>query len=215
MYKVYKYTNKINNKVYIGQTKNTLAKRADNGRGYAKCPFFNNAIQKYGLENFDVEILKDSLTLNEANYWEEYYIKKFNSTNRDKGYNLKDGGNNSESLNKKVVICLETKQVYSSLAEVEEKTGIGYCMVSDYCNHVRGYKSAGGYHWSFYNIDIDEYEKQLVKKVLCKEKNTTYKNCADAAKALNLKSNSVARVCSGIRQSLYGLHFEYIYEEVK
>ncbi len=44
-YKVYKYTNSLNGKVYIGQTRNSLAK----GRGYDRCPAFYNAIQKYGL----------------------------------------------------------------------------------------------------------------------------------------------------------------------
>lgn len=214
MYKIYKYTNKINGKIYIGQTKNTLAKRADNGRGYKNCPHFNNAIQKYGLNNFNVEILKDNLTLEEANYWEEYYIKQYDTQNRDKGYNLKSGGSNSESLNRKAVICLETKQVYSSLADAEEKTGINYRMISECCNHTHNYQTAGGYHWSFYNKDTKEYEKQLIKKVLCKENNSVYKNCAEAAKELNLNSNSIARVCSGVRKSLYGLHFEYIYEEV-
>ncbi|MCC8068712.1 MAG: GIY-YIG nuclease family protein [Ruminococcus sp.] len=215
-YKIYKYTNSLNGKVYIGQTKNSLARRADNGRGYDRCPAFYNAIQKYGFDNFTVEILADNLTLEKANELEEYYIAQYDSTNREKGYNLRVGGNNSEALNKKAVICIETSKIYSSIAEAEEDTGINYRMISECCNHSRGYKSAGGYHWSFYDRDTGEYEIIYVKKVLCIENNTVYKSCAEAARKLGISNGGcVSKVCRGTAKSIHGLHFKYVYEEVK
>ena len=90
-YKVYKYTSP-SNKIYIGQTNRSLAKRANHGKGYIHSSYFYAAIQKYGFDNFQCEILKDNLTLDEANYWETYYIQLYNTTNRQYGYNISFGG---------------------------------------------------------------------------------------------------------------------------
>lgn len=100
--------------IYIGQTKNSLEQRAQlNGKNYCECPYFWNAIQKYGWDNFVPEILKDNLTRDEANYWEEYYIEKYDSTNREVGYNLKKGGNNTEMPNEsKDIISQKAKERY-------------------------------------------------------------------------------------------------------
>ena len=95
-YKIYKYTNQVNGKIYIGQTKNTLEERAkSNGSNYCESRYFWNAIQKYGWKNFIGEIIEENLTREEANEREIFYIKKYDSTNRDVGYNLEYGGNNS------------------------------------------------------------------------------------------------------------------------
>ena len=59
-YYIYCYINKINNKKYIGQTKMSQAERAGHlGRRYQGCPRFWAAIQKYGWNNFDYQILKE------------------------------------------------------------------------------------------------------------------------------------------------------------
>lgn len=56
---IYCYTNKINNKKYIGQTTKTVEERAGkNGSFYKKEWLFWRAIQKYGWESFMVEILE-------------------------------------------------------------------------------------------------------------------------------------------------------------
>ena len=102
-YKVYKYTNLINGKIYIGQTIGDLKYRAGyNGYKYRKCPYFYNAIQKYGWDNFTVEILQDNLTREQANEFEIKYIKYFNSQDPNIGYNISDGGNTNSVLRKKV-----------------------------------------------------------------------------------------------------------------
>lgn len=111
MYKVYKYTNLINDKIYIGQTKYSLEERAKkDGINYKGSKYFYRAIQKYDWDKFVPEILKDNLTQEEANEWEEYYIKLFDSINPLIGYNIRSGGNNSE-------LSEEAKQIISEKAK--------------------------------------------------------------------------------------------------
>lgn len=92
---IYKHTNKINGKVYIGQTCQKPENRWLEGEGYKGCTYFYHAIQKYGWGNFEHEILFEGLTLEEANRIEEELISQYNSTNSDKGYNLRSGGLNN------------------------------------------------------------------------------------------------------------------------
>jgi len=83
-------------KKYIGQTKNYNRRCIDHKYRKRKgCPAFFNAIQKYGWDSFTHIILKDNLTIDEANKLEEYFIKEYN-TLAPNGYNLQTGGKNSK-----------------------------------------------------------------------------------------------------------------------
>ena len=90
-YILYKHTSP-SNKVYIGITKQTLKARWNNGHGYKNNDYFTKAINKYGKDNFKHEILFDNLTLNEAKKLEIETIAFYDSTNRNKGYNITIGG---------------------------------------------------------------------------------------------------------------------------
>lgn len=91
-YCVYKHTNNINGKCYIGITSQQPNKRWLNGYGYSKTqPKFYNAIKKYGWDNFTHEILFENLTLEEANQKEIELISLYNT--REAGYNTSTGGN--------------------------------------------------------------------------------------------------------------------------
>ena len=95
-YIIYAHINKINQKIYIGQTHHTDPnQRWLNGWGYKNSIHFWNAIQKYGWDNFEHIILFDDLSQEMANIIEEYLIKKYDSSNRSKGYNIRLGGKNS------------------------------------------------------------------------------------------------------------------------
>lgn len=92
---IYKITNLINNKNYIGQSVNVktrwrnhirISKDKDN-RGY-NYPLYC-AFRKYGIENFDFEILEEVIPDN-LDEKEIYYIKKYDSFNN--GYNQTSGG---------------------------------------------------------------------------------------------------------------------------
>ena len=99
-YKIYIHRNKINGKVYIGQTKQPLKSRWNNGYGYKQCTKFWNAIQKYGWDNFEHKLIEDNLTLDEANRKEQYYIQKYNSI--DNGYNISIGGGSNYGSGKNI-----------------------------------------------------------------------------------------------------------------
>lgn len=91
---IYIIKNKINGKVYIGQTTYSLSQRISAHKTKAfrqnvKYPLYNS-MRKYGINNFEWNILKESNNTDED---ECFYIEKFNSI--VEGYNIKNGGNNA------------------------------------------------------------------------------------------------------------------------
>lgn len=91
---VYKITNKINNKIYVGIT-NNIKKRWDNEKSYPSNPkkrqVIQNAIHKYGADNFVFEILYRNISIEEAVERECQLIKELNSLIPN-GYNVHPGG---------------------------------------------------------------------------------------------------------------------------
>ena len=99
-YKIYAHINKINGKVYIGQTcyKN-INQRWRHGEGYKHSPHFYNAIQKYGWENFEHIILFEDICGYElADAIERELIQKYQSNNSEYGYNISSGGSYGRTL---------------------------------------------------------------------------------------------------------------------
>lgn len=90
-YTVYMHKNKINGKVYIGITKQKINSRWRKGKGYKECKF-RNAIDKYGWDNFEHIILFEHLSKESACNKEMELIKKYNSNDRNFGYNVSTGG---------------------------------------------------------------------------------------------------------------------------
>ena len=94
-YDVYKITNKVNNKVYIGITSKGISARwkehiysAEHG-----CPFkLHNAIRKYGKENFSIELIDFCNSWEELTEKEQYYISEYKSLQDEYGYNMTEGG---------------------------------------------------------------------------------------------------------------------------
>ena len=84
---IYCYTSPSGKK-YIGKTKTSLKERAkNNAKGYKGCPVFYNAIQKYGWENFEVEILEE-VPLDVIDDAEVEYILLYDTSNKEIGYNI-------------------------------------------------------------------------------------------------------------------------------
>lgn len=106
---IYKITNKVTSKIYIGQAvSHILNHKKYRPYGYRgrfrchiseafsnkrnQCHYLNNAIRKYGVSNFIVELL-ESCPMEMADEREILYIKQYSSL-YPTGYNLKNGGHN-------------------------------------------------------------------------------------------------------------------------
>lgn len=89
---IYKIINIFNKKVYIGQTTNLPNKRFKTHKAdkTANCPKLFNAFNKYGRDNFSLKIISAASTRELLDYWEIFYIKKYNSIRA--GYNIAEGG---------------------------------------------------------------------------------------------------------------------------
>lgn len=93
---IYKITNIVNKKLYIGQTvdpKTRWSRHKSDARLNKKYNYhLYDAIRKYGVENFIFEIVACCKTIEDADFIEIYCIKQFNSTDREFGYNKHMGG---------------------------------------------------------------------------------------------------------------------------
>lgn len=91
---IYKFTNKINNKIYIGQTTQTLEQRVNKHlQSLDDNTYFHRSLKKYGINNFNIETIEESIPLSELDNREIYWIKYYNSYyTSGKGYNLTKGG---------------------------------------------------------------------------------------------------------------------------
>ena len=89
---IYKITNEVNGKVYIGQTTKTLQWRWKHHCNIKSgCTYLKNALNKYGIENFIIEQIDSAETQEELNKKEVYWIEHYNSLVPN-GYNLTTGG---------------------------------------------------------------------------------------------------------------------------
>ncbi len=105
---IYKITNMINGKCYIGQTTNGFDRRYDfNISKRTKNKHLKSAIDKYSIENFDIcKVYDVAFSKEELDIKEQLYIEKFNAI--ENGYNLREGGSKGHLTN-------ETKQILSKL----------------------------------------------------------------------------------------------------
>ena len=185
-YYIYIHKNKINKKIYVGQTKSI--KDRWKPTAYEKCSKFYNAIQKYGWENFEHIILKNNLTLDEANYWETYYIKYFNTVNN--GYNLNYGGNNK--------------------GEISESTREKLSKKSFQLWQDENYRKKQ--HESRLNSWTEERKKRMseqmtgknsifAKKIYCETTNEFFDSMADAERKYGINHGGISACCQNKRKS--------------
>ena len=97
---VYIIINKTNHKQYIGVTSNFQKRMYQHKSGQdKKYSYIDNAIQKEGWDNFDVQIIDNYSTLEERKAKEIYYINKFKTLRSEGGYNLTKGGDYFPEIN--------------------------------------------------------------------------------------------------------------------
>ena len=107
MNKIYIIKNNINSKVYIGKTQYSIEQRFKEHcndylkREEEKRPLYD-AMKKYGVENFYIELIEDNISDQEINEKEIFYIKQYNSyigLENANGYNATLGGDGKKYKN--------------------------------------------------------------------------------------------------------------------
>ena len=183
-WKIYKHTNLLNGKAYIGQTSAANPKsRWAGGSGYSrKNPIFYNAIQKYGWENFSHEILVDNIpTLEEANRLEIELIAKYHTYIKDPecwGYNTTPGGSGRPHPQSE-----ETKQkIRNSLK--------------------------GRVFTEEHKLKISKTLRR--KEVICIELGTTYESIAEAARQTGISRENLKSAVNSLRSSAGGYHWALV-----
>lgn len=121
---IYKTTNLINNKIYIGLSTKTV-EESTNYYGSGKAIL--QAIKKYGKDNFEKEILIECDTLEELRGHEIKLIAEYNSTDRNMGYNISPGGDTNPGKQKvgiyKYSIEGELIQYFDTIEDAVKLTG--------------------------------------------------------------------------------------------
>lgn len=223
---IYKITNLVDGKVYIGQTNRTFKERKKNHlsclrRNKHRNPLFQNAWNKYGEKNFMFEVIQNCAE-NELDDLERFWIELFDSANKKYGYNLESGGSLSKTLsmetrnkNGKPVILTNTGEIFPSASLAAEKYNLSQGSISSCC---RGeIKSAGKLPNGEYSVWVfeDKYEKDKdysfhrhlgthnprAKKVICLTTKKTFETMKSAGEYYKIKSYlKISEVCRGKRK---------------
>ena len=224
-YLIYKHSNKINGKCYIGQTCQDPEKRwGKNGNGYKnKHKKFWQAIQKYGWGSFTHEILYTNLTAEEANELERQLIADYDSIKN--GYNIAEGGSNSPRHVHAIYQLDKDKNIiasYDCIADAERTFGVNRSHISECCSGAL--RTSLGFYWCYiedYGTYTIKPKSSIVKTVasgnivyqLDKDKNiiAEYPSYLAAARKVthsNTKSNTaIKECCLGKRISSYGYYW--------
>lgn len=230
---IYKIENHINNKVYIGQTINSITRRY-NGTSIETIfknmhnEHLKNSMRKYGLDNFSIEVLVESDSIDELNYYERYYIESFDSMNPNHGYNKREGGYNNRASNElkkrfsKIqtelkgvkVICVNTREVFPSITKAAEKYNVTPETIRTACkDHIKGATSAG-LQWDYYieGKTYELYDKSFynARPVICINTKEVYKSISEAENKTGL--SGISACCRGEAHSIGGCQWAYYIE---
>ena len=186
-YCVYKHTNIINGKIYIGITSDDPKVRWKNGKGYERQPYFWNAIQKHGWDSFQHEILFENLSEEDACQKEIDLISFYHSNDKEYGYNISFGGftgqrglkrtdeqkngyreaqrkSRNKSFNEWRICQFDMDgrllNIYDYLSVASEQTGILGPTIRAAC--MKGYGHSKGFIWSYYGC-AKNYIKTISK----------------------------------------------------
>lgn len=205
----------VNGKVYIGKTSHSLEQRwikhQQNAAGRYKdksYPLYN-AINKYGIENFQIEVVEDNISDNDINNKEKFYIKQFNSCilePNSNGYNATYGGDGNKIKDYNEQIIIQQYQSGKSAAEIGRLNNISRNTVCEVLNA--------------HNIIILSPKERGAKKVQQLDKNTEeilqeYSSITDASKSLGKGKSGythISRAARGIRKTAYGYKWKIIDE---
>lgn len=204
---IYKITNNINGKIYIGKTNFTVEKRWKEHcndfkkETLQKRPLYS-AMKKYGIENFSVEEVEYLDTPLEAEEREKYWIEYYGSFKY--GYNATRGGDGKTYADYDLIYSLWNEGKNNK--EIQEITKYDYLTISIALSN--------------YNISSEEKQRRgrinIQKPVAKLDKNTlqiikVYSSVEEAYRDLQKQtSGHIAEVCKGKRKSAYGYSWKYL-----
>jgi group I intron endonuclease len=189
---VYRATNSVNGKVYIGQTVRTLKQRMMSHKQDAfnkhSSLYFHRALRKYGFYSFIWEVIEECP--NESLLFEReiYWIAVYNSTNDEKGYNMSEGGFNPRLKGKRNGMYHRTHT-----DEVKKRISVA---------HKNLYTCEKSYRWI--SIDSESLRKDYVEGNLTLEEMNIKYNCSGSTlirriKDLNIENlDSISRKRKGV-----------------
>lgn len=157
IYYIYKITNLVNQKIYIGYTSTTPQNRFKEHlylamKTKSSHTYLYNAIRKYGKDNFMVEELYQTTDRDYClNVMEKYYIQKFKSFDRSIGYNISLGGEGASNPSPFKGMTYEEMYGIEKAQEIKEKVKL---------NHY----NCEGSNNSFYGKHHSEETKQKIRE---------------------------------------------------
>lgn len=236
---VYKITNKVNGKIYIGCTTKTIKHRLDmhfrQRKGYSNYTTIGRAIMKYGINNFTIEEIEKLDTKEEMFLREIYWISYYNSTDNGVGYNVSKGGHcgpiligeNNPSFGKKKPKLSELNKSRKGLKLSEEhKQNVIKAMTGKKRNDLTKSKMStsrkaawenGKYSGEEYIHKLSKYRSEEIRKnginVICLNNGRVYISIARAANDLGLNRGNVGAVINGKTTHTGGYKFQRLTDE--
>lgn len=208
---IYKISNDINEKLYIGKTMYSIEKRWQqhcHDMLKKKCenrPLYS-AMRKYGIEHFFIEALEEINNLQLLNEREIYWIQYYDSYHN--GYNATLGGDGKSYADYDLIYSLYTENNLN-IKEIKEKTGHDPLTI----------KTALHLH-NISNTDIHQRQlNRLCKPVAQIDIQTNkiiaiFPSCISACNAVTGDNNSrgghISAVCKGKRKTAYGFKWQYV-----
>lgn len=230
-YKVYIHISP-SNKMYVGQTKQDILKRWSSG--YKNNFHFNNAIKKYGWDNFIHTVIRENLTKHEADLLEKLFISELRTQNPLYGYNIQNGGakdcmsakvkNKIGKGNSKTVyqyfINGELKQIHPSCHEAAKSIKKSYTGISQASRGLNKFHLAYGHIWLYEkeHKSIQEIVKKYQEKI--KEKSieqynllgeliNTFGSLDEASEICRLNKTSIYQCISKKNNTYAGYIWRY------
>jgi group I intron endonuclease len=213
---VYKVTNQINGKIYIGQTQDfVVRKRSYKFRAKKPQNLIERALQKYGIENFLFEIIDIAQTFSELDDKEIYWIKFYKSQDKTVGYNIAQGGKVNRGFKKTPEQNLHNsrklKEGYKSGRIVPSGLGRNPSpesrkKMSDSLK--RQYELGLREPPGIKRIGVPN--DKLAKPIKCIETNIIYNSLSDAYRKTNIPAPNICKVLKGQRPKAGGYSWIYI-----
>lgn len=202
---IYKITNLINNKLYIGQTQVSLEKRwkehiLDSKRYDYK---FSRALRKYGEENFKMEVIEE-IPDNMLNDREIYWISFYDSYKH--GYNSTLGGSGALKTDRDLI-----KKLWDdgySVKEISEKVELSPGRISII---LQGYKNYS------HQESITRSQRDRMIGVCQYDLNGNFiqefKSMADAAREVGCRTSNISKCCNTDNTSCCGYLWRLVDQE--